>query len=85
MIKYDSDLMEAEDWKTMYMILNHTISDAVDQMGCLSKEKVTELLVEGLQRAEQYYITVGEAVTGEESPNLPQGETDILPGIADVN
>lgn len=85
MIKYDPDLMEAEDWKTMYMILNHTISDAVDQMGCLSKEKVTELLVEGLQRAEQYYITVGEAVTGEESPNLPQGETDILPGIADVN
>ena len=85
MIKYDPDLMEAEDWKTMYMILNHAISDAVDQMGCLSKEEVKELLVEGLQRAEEYYITVGEAVTGEERPNLTQGETDILLGIADVN
>ena len=85
MIKYDPDLMEAEDWKAVYMILNHAISDAVDQMDCLSKEKMTELLVEGLQRAEQYYITVGEALTGEERPNLTQGEIGVLLGIADVN
>ena len=77
----DPDFMEAEDWKTMYIILHHAISDVVDEIGRLSKEEVTEILAKALIRAEEYYITVGDAMEGREEVPMTQARIDELFGF----
>jgi len=67
--KSREDSMEAEDWKRMYMILLHAISDVIEDEPCRSAKAIIELLAEASLRAEDYYISVSDAVAG-----LPEQE-----------
>jgi hypothetical protein len=57
--------MTAEDWKMMYLILFHGVTDAIAQMPMLPENAAAcERLTRASQEAEDYYIRHSEAVDG---------------------
>jgi len=82
MCRFDSDFMEAEDWKAMYMMLHHAIEDALDRIGTVSSAEIAEILIKGLAQAEEHYVAAGGGVqAAEEQSFLTQAEIDAVFGI----
>ena len=59
------DLMGAEDWKAMYMILQHAVTDVLDEiMNSYHNPEITSKLLIAVTEAEDYYMNVADAVVG---------------------
>lgn len=82
---FDSDFMEAEDWKAMYLILCHTIDAAINDIDNMSGPALMEMvkgeLISGLLRAKRYYVTVEDAVRGGRERLISQLEIDAMFGV----
>ena len=53
----EETIMQADDWKAMYMILFHGITDSMELLPVrMENAKACERLSQALQDAEAYYI-----------------------------
>ena len=74
--EHDS-VLDAVDWKAMYMILCHGINDAITLCAEIGDgvDAVTNTLVAASLKAEDYYINVSCALAGEDRERSRIAET----------
>lgn len=58
--------MEERVWKHMYLKLAGSVADAVE---VIHEPQVKQILIRGMQDAEEIYIGVGDSKAAEESRN----------------
>ena len=61
-LREEDDLMTAEDWKTMYLLLFRAQADILERFDELTGNEVHDRLVEAMQAAEEWYISRGDEV-----------------------
>ena len=64
------DLMESEDWKTMYLILFRAQTEVLIRLQDLSMNEIELILKNAMQRAEDYYINLSAPTPEEELQTL---------------
>ena len=65
-LEQQDDLMTAEGWKTMYLILFRAQTEVLSRLHDLSPNEIGLILKNAAQEAEDYYINLSEPEPGEE-------------------
>ena len=64
-LREEDDLMTAEDWKTMYLMLLCAQADVLERFGKRMPGDARGRLAAAMQAAEEWYISRGEEASAE--------------------